>query len=221
MPGLNDFVDFFDMVGQTGWSRSLQRTLIHWIGPSDQDVALDVGCGPGWFTLQLAQRSRWTTGVDISESMIRRAQLNAEDFGIDNVTFMVGDIRRLPFVDASFDLVTCVDLLFLFEEREPPLRELIRVCSPSGQVILLNPSGAMNPWTARQYCDRHGLSHFDRDSLLSWSTAASRHQMLREDDIRRMALTCGARLTDAVPLLNGLVSLVRIVPESRTADVSA
>src|SRR2546426_1944368 len=69
---------------------------------------LDIGCGPGEWALEIAQRfpgSR-VTGIDISDLMITYARSTAESLHISNVQFQVLDARQpLALPDASFDLV--------------------------------------------------------------------------------------------------------------------
>src|SRR5438876_6806405 len=81
--------------------------------PAQLDLAqsyhiLDIGCGPGEWALQIAQRfpgSR-VTGIDISDLMITYARSTAESLHIANVEFQVLDARQpLALPDASFDLV--------------------------------------------------------------------------------------------------------------------
>jgi len=67
---------------------------------------LDIACGTGGPTLELARRGYCVTGLDISEEMIKIASRKAEEHGIGNVEFLVGDMRKLEFIE-EFDAVTC------------------------------------------------------------------------------------------------------------------
>lgn len=207
---VNDEVDFFDMVGQTEWNQGLQRTLIHWMGVHHTHDVLDAGCGAGRFVMQLAQRSKWVTGLDASSTMLRRAELNAEDYKLDNTTFVVGDVNALPFHTNSFDIVTCLNLLFMYDDPRPAVRELLRVTKPNGRVIVLNPSADMNPWSAQAHCDKHTLRDFERESLLSWATAAARYGVQTSDVLRTQVMDCGGEVADARILLDGLAEVTRI-----------
>jgi SAM-dependent methyltransferase len=208
---IQDPVDFFDMVGQTDWHRAMQRTLIHWMGVHDSHRLLDVGCAAGWFAMQVSPRCQWVTGLDISPEMVRRAELNAQDYRLDNVSFVVGDARDIPLPDASFDWVTCIDVFHLLDDPARALAEMLRVCRPGGQVIVLNPTRQMNPWAAQAYCDRHRLVDFDRDSFLSWATAAARRPALDLESLQRMALACGGRVESSMLLTDGLAVVSRVV----------
>ncbi|KAI0542627.1 methyltransferase type 11 [Xylaria digitata] len=68
---------------------------------------LDVGCGPGTITLDLAAYvpEGSVTGVDASSSAIEAASELCKQRGTTNVSFSVGDINKLPFEDNSFDIV--------------------------------------------------------------------------------------------------------------------
>jgi ubiquinone/menaquinone biosynthesis C-methylase UbiE len=67
---------------------------------------LDVGCGPGTVTVDLARRVApgAVIGVDRSERVIEIARADAAEAGVDNVTFQVADAYSLPFADDSVDV---------------------------------------------------------------------------------------------------------------------
>lgn len=205
-------VEFFDTLEQTDWNRSLQRTLIHWLGPQGSYQVLDAGCGAGRFATHLAQRTDTVTALDVSESLVERAQRSANDYGLTNMHCVVGNIRALSYPDDTFDLVTCLDVLYMFDDPMEGLRELVRVTKPGGQIVLLNPSSTMNPWSAQTYCDEHNFKDFQRDSFLAWSTAAARKRLYDTEQWTAMADTCGAGLKDFHLLMDGLVAVHRFIP---------
>jgi ubiquinone/menaquinone biosynthesis C-methylase UbiE len=209
-----EIVDFFDMVGQTEWNRGLQRTLIHWIGLRYDHQVLDVGSGSGRFVMQMAQRVDFVTGVDASSEMVYRAEQNTKDFKLDNTSFVIGDISDLPFPDSTFDVVTCQNLLFLFTDYVIPLREMMRVCKASGEIILLEPSAQMNPWSAETYCNKRNFKDFERDSFLSWATASARQQLLHDHIIHQAVHDGGGKVVDSLPVLDNLATIWRITPVS-------
>ncbi|MCL6442779.1 MAG: class I SAM-dependent methyltransferase [Alicyclobacillus sp.] len=212
MPGIGHAVDFFDMVSQTDWTRSLYRSLIHWVRLPIDGEAIDVGCGAGGLVNLLAQRVRHVTGLDSSLEMLQRALAYTQDYRLNNVSYVHGRVQSLPIPDASYDLVTCVNLLFLFDDPHTPMQELIRICKPDGQVVVVGPSDEMNPWSAQRYCEAHKLEDFNRDSFLSWSTAAARRKMLGLCELQKLASECGGSFTEWTPLLDGLAFMARIVP---------
>lgn len=103
---------------------------------------LDFGCGVGRLSNALAHHVESVTGVDISHSMVERA--NDMNRNPDRVRFTAYDGHRLPFPDASFD--SAVSLLVL--QHSPPeaqiraLLEICRVVRPGGPIVVQIPSPA-------------------------------------------------------------------------------
>lgn len=95
---------------------------------------LDVGCGPGSITLDLAALVSETVGIDGAETAIDRARLEALRREVGNVEFRVADAYELPFEDARFDVVHAHQVL---QHLADPVRALIqarRVVKPGGIV---------------------------------------------------------------------------------------
>lgn len=97
---------------------------------------LDVGCGVGTTSIQLARRFGVSvTAVDISELMLERARRNVQRAGLsDRVSVEQGDILKLPYPDACFDRVVA-EAVTMFVNREQAARELARVVRPGGLVL--------------------------------------------------------------------------------------
>jgi len=66
---------------------------------------LDIGCGPGEFTILVAQSAKSDVGIDPSEIARKLAKLNLAGSRLKYVTFRDGNAERLPFPKGSFDLV--------------------------------------------------------------------------------------------------------------------
>lgn len=66
---------------------------------------LDVGCGPGEFSLRVSKIAKSVTGIDASRVALEFAKRKLARSGFKNVTLRHGDARKLPFPDESFDLV--------------------------------------------------------------------------------------------------------------------
>ena len=94
---------------------------------------LDLGCGTGWFTHQLAQRpAADITAVDLSPGMIRATQ---ERVGA-GVTCLVADAEALPCPDASFDVVFSNLMVQWCEAPDRVLAECRRLLRPGGRLML-------------------------------------------------------------------------------------
>jgi SAM-dependent methyltransferase len=102
---------------------------------------LDVACGPGGWTRQVAHQfpDVEVVGLDISQQMIRYANAYVEVEQLDNAQFLVGDATKpLALPDASFDLVNARGMLgFLHKSIWPGvIQEFARITRPGGYAVL-------------------------------------------------------------------------------------
>ncbi|MEU3183477.1 methyltransferase domain-containing protein [Streptomyces sp. NPDC006923] len=97
---------------------------------------LDVGCGPGTITADLAAlvAPGTVTAVDAAESVLATARETAAAAGLDNVRFAVADVHALDFPDDSFDIVHAHQVLQHVGDPVRALSEMRRVCRPGGVV---------------------------------------------------------------------------------------
>jgi ubiquinone/menaquinone biosynthesis C-methylase UbiE len=150
--------------------------------------ALDIGTGPGQIVIKLARRlTRWKfTGVDRSPNMVAQARANLEAAGpalAGRVEFQVADGNRLPFPDASFDLVMCNSVLHHFAEPEKLLAEIARLAGRDGAILLRDlrrPGRFAYPlhvrWHGRHYSGV--MQKLYRDSVRAAYTAQELQQLL-------------------------------------------
>ncbi|MFJ7995853.1 methyltransferase domain-containing protein [Streptomyces sp. NPDC096310] len=114
---------------------------------SGQDV-LDVGCGPGTITADLAAlvAPGTVTAVDTSEAVLDTARATAEAAGVTNVRFAVADVHSLDFPDDSFDIVHAHQVLQHVGDPVRALGEMRRVCRPGGTVAARDSDYAAFTW---------------------------------------------------------------------------
>jgi 2-polyprenyl-6-hydroxyphenyl methylase / 3-demethylubiquinone-9 3-methyltransferase len=94
-------------------------------------AALEVGCGGGILTEEIARMGFDTTGVDPSERSVRAAADHARDSGLD-IRYGTGAGESLPFEDGSFGVVFCCDVLEHVRDLPKVISEISRVLKPEG-----------------------------------------------------------------------------------------
>lgn len=117
-------------------------------------TVLELGCGSGRVLEGLAARTRATVGMDFLEPYVRGAQ--ARRLGA-NVCLVVGRGGWLPFADASFDYVLCVQntLGVMGEEKSGAITEGLRVLRPGGRMIAVVYSELSVVPRAEWYTEMH------------------------------------------------------------------
>jgi arsenite methyltransferase len=98
---------------------------------------LDLGSGAGTDSLIAAQmvgEQGHVTGIDMTQEMLAKARAAAAEMGATNVEFVEGEAERLPFPDASFDVVISNGVIDLIPDKDAVFIELFRVLAPGGRI---------------------------------------------------------------------------------------
>src|SRR5262249_32338273 len=110
-----------------------------------EDV-LDGGSGAGMDTLIAAQMVGPTgsvTGIDMTPEMAAKARGSVAEMGLGNVRIVEGSAERLPFADASFDVVISNGVIDLVPDKDAVFSEITRVLRPGGRIQLAH--GTLQP----------------------------------------------------------------------------
>jgi arsenite methyltransferase len=98
---------------------------------------LDVGSGAGTDSLVAALMvgsEGSVTGIDMTPEMLDKARAGVAELGLGNVCFVEGDAERLPFADASFDVVISNGVIDLIPDKDAVFSELHRVLVAGGRL---------------------------------------------------------------------------------------
>ena len=102
--------DYFNGdVDYVSWADFIQRVIERDMAGTNADLVLDLGCGTGSMTLELARRGYDMTGVDYSAEMLDRARERAADAGLDPSTINIGE-KELSGLRAALSVATDADL---------------------------------------------------------------------------------------------------------------
>lgn len=118
-----------------------QRIVKELLEPYVSGKALDVGCGSGDLVMFYARKGIVYTGVDLSSSMIKRANSNYEDLvRKGKATFQVADCEHLPFGKGEFDVLSAVALIEYLPDPSKALCEMARVVKTGGYILITVPN---------------------------------------------------------------------------------
>jgi 2-polyprenyl-3-methyl-5-hydroxy-6-metoxy-1,4-benzoquinol methylase len=111
-------------------------------------AVLDVGCGPGTITADLAERVApgRVVGLDREESPLVAARAEAAQRGLANASYAVGDVYALDFPDGTFDVIHAHQVLQHLTDPVAALREMARVAKPGGLLAVRDADYAAMTW---------------------------------------------------------------------------
>jgi ubiquinone/menaquinone biosynthesis C-methylase UbiE len=102
-----------------------------------QARVLDIGCGTGYGTAELAQQARSAVGIDVSSDALVYARAH---YPIPNAAFLAASATSVPFPAASFDLVTAFEVIEHLDNWHDLLIEARRVLRPDGTFLVSTPN---------------------------------------------------------------------------------
>jgi ubiquinone/menaquinone biosynthesis C-methylase UbiE/uncharacterized protein YbaR (Trm112 family) len=103
----------------------------------DGGTALDVACGTGLFTRNIASKAKQVYGFDISMVMLRRGRKYAERDNLENIVFARAEAENIPFPNEFFDGVSCCGALHLFPDVRTTLEEMNRVLKTDHKLAVM------------------------------------------------------------------------------------
>lgn len=123
--------------GDLLWARhhAIAETVRRWRLPAGSRI-LDLGCGPGLLTRDLANMGYRGVGLDASPAMIAHSRQLAEETNIaDEWSYQIGDVEAVSLPDQSFDAVICAGVIDYLETDHKILAETARLLKPNGRFL--------------------------------------------------------------------------------------
>jgi ubiquinone/menaquinone biosynthesis methyltransferase len=132
-----DFITRFLSYGMDG---SWKTKLVGMLGLRGDESVLDIACGTGDITFALGRSlpRGQAVGLDITQGMLDIAEAKRTAAATENVTFLRGDIMKLPFPDAAFDCVTGGYALRNVPDLKGAIQEIGRTLKPGGRIYSLD-----------------------------------------------------------------------------------
>lgn len=151
-------------IGQNSWTTVDEYDrFVAWLELAPGRHALEVASGSGGPALHIARTTGCrVTGIDANQSGISTASRLAAEAGEgERVQFRVADANaRLPFGDAGFDALLCIDSINHFPDRLAVFREWLRVLKDGGRALFTDPVVITGPVTADELASRASVGFF-------------------------------------------------------------
>lgn len=155
---------FGDDMGQNSWlTADEQARFLEWLEIDADTRLLDVACGAGGPTLRIADRFGCTVrGVDFHADAVAQANAEAVRRGLEErAHFDTHDASGpLPFPNAGFDVVTCIDAINHLPDRGAVLAEWARMLRPGGRVLYTDPVVITGPLSHAEIVARSAVGFF-------------------------------------------------------------
>ncbi len=136
-------------IGQNSWLTSgEQDTFVGWLDLAPGKILLDIACGSGGPAIRIVETTGCSlVGIDVQEQAIANANSLAAQRGMTHlVEFHVADATTpLPFADARFDAITCIDAINHLPDRSRVFADWARLLKPTGRLLFTDPIVVTGP----------------------------------------------------------------------------
>ncbi|MDP2684186.1 MAG: class I SAM-dependent methyltransferase [bacterium] len=136
----------------------LREKILKYQKNNESKKILDIGCGPGGNILLLKEFGH-VTGLDFSEEALKFAKTNNFD------SLVQASATNIPFIDASFDMVTSLDVLEHIQDDNTAIQEALRVLKPGGMYVVTVP--AYQALWSQHDVSMHHIRRYLKSELLS------------------------------------------------------
>ncbi len=155
---------FGDDIGQNSWQTAEEQDLfLGWLDLSTGKTLLDVACGSGGPALRIAASTGCSlVGIDLHEQAIATAKSLAFQRNLKERAefYVVNASEELPFPDASFDAITCIDAINHLPDRPLVIAKWERLLKSGGRLLFTDPVTVTGPLTNEEIAVRSSAGFF-------------------------------------------------------------
>jgi ubiquinone/menaquinone biosynthesis C-methylase UbiE/DNA-binding transcriptional ArsR family regulator len=162
----------------------VEKAMVALVGSGRINALLDIGTGTGRMLELFAPLAARSVGVDQSAAMLAVARAHLERKGLRQAQLRQGDVYALPVEQGAFDLVLVHQVLHFLDDPGRALREVARVLSPSGRVLIVDFAPHQQEFLRSEHA--HRRLGFSREEIAAMLADAGldlvEHRLLERSD---------------------------------------
>ncbi len=166
------------------------------LGISELEI-IDLGCGDGTLTVEMAKFANHVTGVDINPDILAMARQRKDRMGLHNVSFVVEDASSLSLSSESMDVVFFSQSLHHLENPQKGLHEAARILRPGGKILVMELSSHEEEWVLEKL--GHKWLGFEKEFLIECMQSAGLGNLYsevlphRRDELFQIIISAGSK----------------------------
>ncbi len=133
-------------------------------------VAVDLGCGSGFFTLPLSKKAKKVYAIDVQKEMLGFLEQKIQRLKIKNIVPLLSKGNKIPLEDETVDLLVSVNTLHEFNNKERTIEEIRRVLKRGGKALLADfkkESTGPGPPVAIRVSKKQAINLFEKKGFTS------------------------------------------------------
>lgn len=162
--------------------------LVEWLQPSNNGRVLDIATGGGHVARTLAPHVGLVVATDLTLPMLKAASEANSQALAQNILYVQADAESLPFLDESFEIVTCRIAAHHFPDHAAFIREVNRVLVPGGLFLFIDNVAPEDPGLSgfvNEVEKRRDPSHLRCLSITEWRSLLTANQLIEQKEQQR------------------------------------
>jgi len=161
-------IDFLEMEERKIWESP--EEILGMIEIKPDYVAVDLGCGSGFFTVPLSRKVKKVYGVDIQKQMLEFLEQKIRKLKIKNIEPRLSRENEIPLENESVDLLVTMNTLHEFDDKEKMIEEMRRVLKQGGKVLIADfekKNTAFGPPVSIRVSKKQAISLFEKKGFVT------------------------------------------------------